>query len=152
MTTAEVTNMFIEKINTADVDALCELMSENHIFVDAGGYIVQGREAMRKAWQGYFAMVPDYWVESERVLGEGDVVAVFGRAGGTCTSDGELKPENRWEIPAAWQAVVRNGRVVEWRVYADNEPIRRIMTREAEKKGTASNQSKPPSPSEMSGR
>jgi hypothetical protein len=41
----------------------------------------------------------------------------------------ELKMENRWETPAAWRAVVEGGLVAEWRVYADNEPMRELMRR-----------------------
>ena len=40
---------------------------------------------------------------------------------------GELRAENRWETPAAFRAVVEDGLVAEWRVYADNEPMRRLM-------------------------
>jgi len=29
-----------------------------------------------------------------------------------------------WTVPTAWRAVVRNGQVAEWQVYADNEPLR----------------------------
>jgi len=41
--------------------------------------------------------------------------------------NGELLPKNHWEIPAAWKAVVQRGRISEWRVYADNEPVWKIM-------------------------
>jgi hypothetical protein len=47
---------------------------------------------------------------------------------GTYTPDGVLREEARWSTPAAWLAVVERGLVAEWRVYADNEPIRRRMT------------------------
>ena len=121
---------FVEKINAQDPDGLAELMSEDHTFIDALAYKVVGREAMRKGWIGYFSMVPDYWIECEIVLSRGSTVAAFGRAGGTYVHDGILRPENRWEVPAAWLAVTRRGKIVEWRVYADNEPIRGIMARE----------------------
>jgi len=52
---------------------------------------------------------------------------MLGKARGTYSSDGELKAENRWETPAAWRAVVEGGLVAEWRVYADNEPMRKLM-------------------------
>jgi hypothetical protein len=38
-----------------------------------------------------------------------------------------LRPENHWTTPAAWRASIRDGLIAEWRVYADNEPIRQIM-------------------------
>jgi ketosteroid isomerase-like protein len=121
---------FVAKINARDPEGLAELMSEDHTFIDALAYKVTGREAMRRGWIGYFSMVPDYWIECETIMVKGSIVAAFGRAGGTYVHDGILKPENRWEVPAAWLAEVSDGKVVEWRVYADNEPIRRIMARE----------------------
>lgn len=133
MTPTEVVRAFAERISADDVDGLCDLMSEDHIFIDAMDTTVQGREAMRQGWRGYFAMVPDYYIKIDQIYCEGDTVAVFGRAGGTYTSDGTLKPENRWEVPAAWLAEVRNDKVALWRVYADNEPIRQII--EIENKG-----------------
>jgi len=65
----------------------------------------------------------------------GPVTAMFGRAGGTYSPDGRVLPQNRWARrdrggsgeTAAWKAVVRDGLVAEWRVFADNEPIRRLM-------------------------
>ena len=32
-----------------------------------------------------------------------------------------------WEIPAAWKAVVRDGLVAHWQVFADNQPVRKLM-------------------------
>ncbi len=33
----------------------------------------------------------------------------------------------RWETPIACCAQVRDGQIAEWRVYADNEPLRQLM-------------------------
>jgi hypothetical protein len=52
---------------------------------------------------------------------------MLGVAEGTYTPDGKLKPENRWKTPAVFRALVEDGKVAEWRVYADNEPIRERM-------------------------
>jgi limonene-1,2-epoxide hydrolase len=30
-------------------------------------------------------------------------------------------------VPAAWRAIVQNGKIAEWRVYADNQPLRKLM-------------------------
>jgi hypothetical protein len=57
------------------------------------------------------------------------MVAVFGAAGGTISADGKLPAENKWRIPASWLAVVENGLVKEWRVYADNKPVYDILAR-----------------------
>jgi ketosteroid isomerase-like protein len=132
MTPLQVTKAFIERINAHDVEGLYELMSEDHVFINSDGFVHEGREMMRKAWQDYFAMIPDYWIRYEHIMSQGEVVAVFGSAGGTYTSDGELRLENMWEVPAAWKAIIRGDKVSEWRIYVDVEPIRQIMARESE--------------------
>ena len=118
---------FLEKINSRNVDGLCALMTEDHVFVDGLGNRMQGREAMRKGWAGYFRMFPDYRVSHTDVFSHGDVVAVFGSAEGTFAVKGELPKNNHWSAPAAWRAVVRDGLIAEWQVYADNQGARRIM-------------------------
>jgi len=52
---------------------------------------------------------------------------MLGTARGTYAPDGYLKPENRWETPLAIRAFVEEGLLTEWRVYADNEPVRQKM-------------------------
>lgn len=118
---------FIECINRQDVEGLCRLMTPDHLFVDSLGVEVCGREPMFAGWQAYFAMVPDYHVTVSRHFQSEDSAALFGLACGTYAPDGRILPRNRWETPAAWLAVVRDGMIAEWRVYADNEPIRRRM-------------------------
>jgi hypothetical protein len=55
---------------------------------------------------------------------------MLGLARGTyVTKAGEALPENSWQTRAAWRAKVRDEKVVEWRVYADNEPIRQHMNK-----------------------
>ena len=50
----EVAMDFIKRINAGDVDALCELMTEQHVFQDALGKRFVGRETMRQGWKAYF--------------------------------------------------------------------------------------------------
>lgn len=118
---------FLDAINARDVDKICALMSEDHVFVDGLGNQMGGRESMRKAWSGYFQWFPDYRVSHEEIFSQGEVVAAFGSAEGTYAVKGELAKENHWSVPAAWKAVVQNGLVKEWRVYADNQAARKIM-------------------------
>ena len=121
---------FIACINREDVEGLCLLMTPDHLFVDSLGIEVRGREPMREGWRAYFAMVPDYHIAVTDHLENGPVTAMFGRAGGTYAPDGRISLENRWDAPAAWKAVVRDDLVAEWRVFADNEPMRRLMRTE----------------------
>ena len=82
---------------------------------------------MRAGWAAYFRMVPDYAIAVEELFCDGPLVLMLGVAEGTYAPSGELKPENRWKTPVALRAQVEDGLVAQWRVYADNEPIRERM-------------------------
>jgi ketosteroid isomerase-like protein len=129
MNAIETVLRFMDAINARNVDQLAEMMTEDHAFIDSLGQAIRGREKMRSAWRGYYAFCPDYWVSHEELLERGNLVAVFGVAGGTIAANGKLPPENKWRIPAAWYALVEGGLVKEWRVYADNKPVYDILGR-----------------------
>ena len=129
MSPIEITLQFMDAINAHDAGKLAGLMSDDHVFVDSLGNAVRGREQMKAGWQGYFVFCPDYRVTHEAIFADGTSVAVFGAAGGTIAANGKLPPENKWRTPAAWLAVVANGLVNEWRVYADNKPVYDIMAK-----------------------
>jgi len=129
-TKIDIVLSFIQCINQHDVAKLGELMSEDHLFVDALRETVKGREQMCNAWEAYFRIIPDYEITVENLLQKGDIIGVFGTAQGTCAVNGRLLAENHWKIPAAWKAVVKKNLIAEWRVYADNEPLRVILERQ----------------------
>jgi ketosteroid isomerase-like protein len=124
-----VVTAFVRAINRQDADALAGLMTDGHRFIDSLGNAVEGCEKMRAGWVGYFRMVPDYALAVEETYSDGSVVVLLGVAQGTYTTDGTLKPENRWQTPIVIRAAVEDGLLAEWRVYADNEPIRKLMAR-----------------------
>jgi len=122
-----VAQRFVKAINGHDVDGLTKLMSSDHVFIDSLGNRLPA-SAMRAGWQQYFTMVPDYWIKIDQIVSEGNAVILCGSAGGTFVPKGGMvRPENKWETPAVWRALVKEGRVAEWRVYCDNEPIRERM-------------------------
>ena len=118
---------FITRINTGDVDAICEVMTADHVFQDALGERFIGREKMREGWGAYFKMVADYQVHAEEFFQTGERLAIFGSASGVCAGNGKASGNNFWEVPAAWRVVIRDGLIAEWRVYADNQPLRKLM-------------------------
>jgi len=118
---------FLEAINSADAEKLCALMTEDHVFVDGLGNRIEGKDSLRKGWAGYFRWFPNYHVSHEEVFSHGQIVAAFGTAEGTYAKNRRLTKENHWSVPAAWKAVVREGLIAEWHVYADNQPARKIM-------------------------
>jgi uncharacterized protein (TIGR02246 family) len=124
-----VAQAFVRAINRQDVAELADLMAPQHRFVDSLGNVVEGREKMKAGWAGYFRMVPDYSIAIEEIYCDGPVALMLGVAQGTYAPNGELKKENRWRTHVALRAHVEDGLVAEWRVYADNEPLReRIRT------------------------
>ena len=148
----EVAHLFVRAINRQDVAGLADLMTREHRFVDSLGNIVVGQDAARQGWLGYFNLVPDYAITVQESYGTGPVVIMFGTA--KCTfvpptpppsyypaaqpkaaakPDTQLNPENAWKTPAAFRVLIEDGRVAEWRVYADNEPIRELMRKSLSK-------------------
>jgi ketosteroid isomerase-like protein len=121
MTTNEidVVKAFIAAINQRNPSEISGLMTEDHTFVDSGGRIQSGRENMTAGWKAYFRMFPDFEIQVENMLGDKALVAVFGSASGTYNGKRGLVSENRIEMPAAWKAVVANGKIKHWQVYAD---------------------------------
>jgi ketosteroid isomerase-like protein len=123
-----VAQAFVRAINRQDVDRLTALMSPSHRFIDSLGKVIEGREKMREGWAAYFRMVPDYSVAIEELYPSDPIALMLGMASGTYSRDGKLHTENRWQTPVAIRVLVEEGLVAEWRVYADNEPIRKVMT------------------------
>lgn len=123
----EVAMDFIQRINSGDVDSICELMTSDHIFQDALGKRFIGQDKMRDGWRHYLNSVAGYQIHADEFFCTDDRVAVFGSASGVYAGNGEPSPEKFWKVPAAWRAVIRSGLVAEWRVYADNQPLRKLM-------------------------
>jgi ketosteroid isomerase-like protein len=123
----EVAMDFIKRINAGNVDAICELMTDGHIFQDALGARFIGREKMRQGWRAYFQAVAQYQIHADEFFQTEERLAIFGSASGIYAANGTASPDNFWEVPAAWRAVIRDGHVAEWRVYADNQPLRKLM-------------------------
>jgi hypothetical protein len=129
----DVVRAFIAAINRRSPSEISDLMTEDHTFVDSAGRIESGREKMTAGWEEYFRMFPDYKILVESILGNRALVAVFGSASGTYNGKRGFVPENRIEMPAAWKAVVENGKVKRWQVYADWTEGSRIISEDTEK-------------------
>lgn len=120
-----VANAFVGAINSQDLESLSELMPEEHRFIDSLGRVLEGRENVRAGWVEYFRMVSDYSIELQETFIRGPVVVMLGLAQGSYAVDGHLTELDRWSSPAVFRAFIDDGKVKEWRVYADNEPVRK---------------------------
>lgn len=117
MTSMKTIQTFIGAINAHDIESLGKLMTDDHAFIDAHGNEVHGKEKMIAAWRGYFDWFPDYYIEVIEEFTDAETCALFGFAGGSFKG----KVDAGWRLPAAWRAIVRDGRVVLWQVFADTK-------------------------------
>ncbi len=132
MSVEDTANKFVAAINSHDVNAIGQLMSEDCVYIDSDGTAYDDVEQMIQGWPGYYKMFPDYKVEITETFVSGDTVVLLGTASGTYTSDGTLKPENHWEIPAAWKAIVAGDKIKLWQWIADNSIVAEIMRKDKE--------------------
>jgi ketosteroid isomerase-like protein len=116
----QIVQDFANAINEHNVDKMCLLMTENHTFIDSQGNEAVGKEKLRAGWIWYFQLFPDYKIEITDMFINGDTVAAFGFAGGTFQGQSDKK-ENYWHLPASWKAVIKNGKIDLWQVYADSK-------------------------------
>lgn len=132
MSVENIANKFVAAINSHDVNAIGQLMSEDCVYIASDGSVHDDVEQMIQGWPGYYKMFPDYKVEITETFVSGDTVVLLGTASGTYTSDGTLKPENHWEIPAAWKAIVAGDKIKLWQWIADNLIVAEIMRKDKE--------------------
>ena len=120
---------FIESINSANIDRLYDLMSNDHEFIDSRGNSMVGNDNMKKAWAGYFDLFPDYKIEITDTLQNDSIIVLLGYASGsykTITKNGD---NNHWRVPASWKAKVVDKKIKLWQVYADNSVVIEIINR-----------------------
>ncbi|HTW65772.1 MAG TPA: nuclear transport factor 2 family protein [Bryobacteraceae bacterium] len=122
MNPADVFAQFVNAINRHHVGAITALMTPEHGFIDSLGNRVHGAKTMEAGWRGYFNMCPDYAIRIDQALADHTTVVACGEAGGTI--DGIP-----WRTPAAWRALVHNGKIAEFQVFADNKPVYEILAK-----------------------
>lgn len=121
---------FIESINSANIDRLYNLMSNDHEFIDSRGNSMVGNDNMKKAWTGYFDLFPDYKVEITETLQNDSIIVLLGYASGTYKSTNKnVVNNNHWKIPASWKAIVVDEKIKLWQVYADNSVVIEIVNK-----------------------
>jgi len=116
----DIVKEYIRLINRGDTGGLGRLSSPQLRFFDATGARFR---LTADGWRGYFSDFPDYRIRVQRILADGNTVAVFGSASGSFHGGSSVGRPARWKFPAAWRAVVRAGRLLEWQVYCDVEPM-----------------------------
>ena len=116
---------FLDKRKTAflrrDPDALSSQYAENAVLESpAAGGTVTGRPAIEKVWRGWFEAFPDFALEDEHYVIEGDDVAHLATAVGTNVGGfmGLPATGKQFHFNVAFVFTVENGEIVrERRIY-----------------------------------
>jgi len=111
---------FVDAINKADIDKILNIMSDDHVLIDSHDNKVSGKDNLKQAWIGYFALFPDYKIEINETLEKDSLICILGYASGTYKNLQNDINSNFWRIPAAWTAIIKDNHVKHWQVYADN--------------------------------
>ncbi len=118
---------FVDAVNHQHIDKMIGMMTPDHLFTDSLGNQIPGRRAMRDAWLAYFNMVSDYKILIKETFVKDRVVLAVGSAQGEYSTPCHGSDETNFEISGVWRAVVERDRIREWRVFADNKPLRDLI-------------------------
>jgi ketosteroid isomerase-like protein len=122
MRVKQTVQQFIDRINLHSVQGIVDLLTEDHLFIDSWGTRFEGKKTMQEGWQTYFSLFPDYMIEIEDIQVSGKKVFIFGSASATYHVKIGNNPQDRyWNLPAAWRAIVSEGKIRQWQVYADTK-------------------------------
>lgn len=112
---------FIELINDHAPHELSSRMTEDHILVDALGNKFSGIESATEVWKGYFSIWPDYWIDMEDIISEGEKIYGFGTMSGTHVGHLPGKSQHFFKIPLAIKAIVDGENIKSWQIFADTK-------------------------------
>ena len=118
---------FVKAINDHNVDEILNLMSEDHIFIDAVDNKSVGKKGMKQGWKGYYELFPDYKIEISDITENGFTIGLFGYASATYKNLTNKLNSNSWRIPASWKAIVENNKIKHWQVYCDYSKLLKII-------------------------
>lgn len=114
MTPKEVFEHFVDAVNRHDGQAIANLLTADHRFINAAGNELKGSDTAKAEWLDYFDVFANYQVEISQIFTEGNTVAAFGSVAGNVGAA-------RWNIPASWKAVITDGKIAEMQLYSDTK-------------------------------
>ncbi len=122
MSEREIALSFVEAIDSRDFGRIEALITRDHVFsVNHEEY--RGHDALRRAWIGWWSLVPDLRTRVQDVIVSGDRVVVTMIASGSRAKYNGDDVTGQWSFPVAAVARVENGKVAEWREYCDPSPL-----------------------------
>lgn len=118
---------FVKAINDHDVNEIVNLMSEDHVFIDAMDNKSVGKKGMKEAWEGYFELFPDYQLEISDITENESMIGLFGYVKATYKNLSDNLNSNFWRVPASWKAIAENNKIKHWQVYCDYSSLFKIV-------------------------
>jgi ketosteroid isomerase-like protein len=122
-----IVNRFVKAINDHDVSEIVNLMSEDHIFIDAMDNKSVGNKGMAEAWNGYYELFPDYKIDISDIIENESVIGLFGYVNATYKNVINESNSNFWRTPASWKAITENSKIKLWQVYCDYSALFKII-------------------------
>ena len=112
---------FIDGINRGDVAHLGSLMTDDHRLQVFDEPPLDGKDANIQAWRGYASSFPTYVIYPHELVATNTEVVVLGHTTG---SHLDLPDQQESAQTLLWRAIVRDGRLSLWQLFADT-PARR---------------------------
>ena len=113
---------FMDAINDHSLEAMSNLMSDDHTFIDSEWSRLTGKKKVLKSWKEYYDLFPDYSITCTEIISEENRVVMIGFANGSVNGE-------EWVVPATWLAVVLEDKISEWRIYADLRSVRELLSK-----------------------
>ena len=125
-TPKDVALVFLDAAGKRSFEALQRHMTDDHVFA-FNEEETRGGKALEKAWTEWWQMVPDLKMEVVQVLEAGQKVVIQMTSKGTCAVKDGQTINGAWSYPVVAIVTVRDGKVAEWREFADAAPLNKIL-------------------------
>lgn len=110
---------FLSALNRRDLAEFPDMIGLECRFEDPFAGAVTGLEAVRALWERRFTECPDFVVETEALLREGEQVALFGRMRGSFEKAGFPGERQARSLRFAVLVDIRDDQIVRWRCYTE---------------------------------
>jgi ketosteroid isomerase-like protein len=118
---------FVKAINDHAVNDIVNVMSEDHIFIDAMDNKSVGKNGMKEGWEEYYKLFPDYHIEISDITENESVIGLFGYVNATYKNMTNELNSNFWRTPVSWKAIVENNKIKHWQVYCDYTALLKVV-------------------------
>jgi uncharacterized protein (TIGR02246 family) len=119
VTSEDTALQFVDMINNRDAEGLSELMTEDFVFIDYEGEVVEGRDAMRDGFAEYFTRFPEYKIHPQKICVSGSDVAFIAK-----TTGSHIPPDLEEDETLIFIATIKRESVSKWRIYTDLEDVK----------------------------